>query len=261
MRRSILLAQVWSTRKSIIFWSATLSVATVIALSLFKPIASELGLALSDIGIMQLFGGSGVFNSASGWLGLQLYSFTLPVLLAIAGSITGANAIGREEKTGTIELLLSSPVSRTRLLIEKAAGVALQLGIICLAVWLTIVICRDTFSLDISLTNAVFATLSAFLTGLLFAYTAMTIQATYNKIGLAIGICLALLVLAYATNLSASMIGSIESIKYLSVFHYYDGQDSLLYGLKRTNLAILTLANVTLVVASLLTLKHRDIGA
>lgn len=258
MRKSILLAQVWSTRKTTIFWSTTLTLAVIFTMATFKPIAQELGLALGDIGIVSLFGGASAFNSASGWLGLHIYSLLLPIALAVTGVVTGANAIGREEKSGTIELLLSSALSRRRIVLEKAGGVAVQLAIICLSVWLAVILGRDTFALDISLKNAAYATFSAFLVGLVFAYISMAMQAVFSKRSLAIGICISLLAVTLVIDWGSALIEPINNMKYISILHYYDGQEALLYGLKRTSAAILTLTSLAALAITYFGFNRRD---
>lgn len=51
-----------------------------------------------------------------------MFAFTVPALLLVFGIGMGARTIAREEERGTVDLLLSLPVTRRRVLLEKAAG-------------------------------------------------------------------------------------------------------------------------------------------
>ena len=53
------------------------------------------------------------YSSAAGYLGIELFSLMVPLLLLVAAIGTGAGTIAGEEERGTLELLLANPVSRT----------------------------------------------------------------------------------------------------------------------------------------------------
>ena len=58
------------------------------------------------------FGGSIDYVSGAGYLGSELFSFMVPLLFLIAAVANGASAIAGEEERGTLDLLLSQPVTR-----------------------------------------------------------------------------------------------------------------------------------------------------
>ena len=59
-----------------------------------------------------------------GYLGTELFSLIVPLLLIIAAVATGARAIAGEEERGTLDLLMSLPVTRRRVTAEKLAAMA-----------------------------------------------------------------------------------------------------------------------------------------
>jgi ABC-2 type transport system permease protein len=65
------------------------------------------------------FGGAVDYSSAAGYLGIELFSLMVPLLLLVAAIGTGAGSIAVEEERGTLELLLANPVSRTKVVLEK----------------------------------------------------------------------------------------------------------------------------------------------
>ena len=81
------------------------------------------------------FGGAIDYTSAAGYLGGELFSFMVPLLLLLAAIGAGARAIAGEEEVGTLELLLSCPISRRRLVLEKLAALVVEttaLGVVLL---------------------------------------------------------------------------------------------------------------------------------
>src|SRR4051812_45327837 len=120
-------------RRSSIFWWTLSAVAVVtLILLIYPPLkhqADQFNKVINQLpdGLRQLkAGGTGHVDVASpvDFLNSQLYYITLPILLIILTITRGSALIGRDEQDHTIELLLSRPVSRGRLLAGKAmAGV------------------------------------------------------------------------------------------------------------------------------------------
>src|SRR6266511_1070057 len=73
-------------------------------------------------------GGELDLASGPGYLDGELFSLMIPLLLLLYTIAAGARAIAGEEEAGTLDLLLSHPISRTRLTLEEAGAMALQAG-------------------------------------------------------------------------------------------------------------------------------------
>jgi len=84
------------------------------------------------------FGGQVDYTTPAGYLGIELFSLMVPLLLMIAAIGTGAGAIAGEEERGTLELLLANPVSRARVVLEKSAALALEIAALGLVLWLAL---------------------------------------------------------------------------------------------------------------------------
>ena len=82
------------------------------------------------------FGGEIDYVSAAGYLGSELFSLMVPLLLLVAAIGAGARAIAGEEERGTLDLLLAHPMSRRRVALEKLAALIAEivgLGIVLFA--------------------------------------------------------------------------------------------------------------------------------
>ena len=69
------------------------------------------------------FGGGIDYATGAGYLGIELFSFMVPLLLLVAAIGAGARAIAGEEERGTMDLLLSNPIGRSRVVLEKGAAI------------------------------------------------------------------------------------------------------------------------------------------
>lgn len=66
-------------------------------------------------------------SSAPGYLQARLFSTMLPILLVVYGISLGSRTIGAAEEDGTLQLVITAPVTRRRVAAERFAGSALLL--------------------------------------------------------------------------------------------------------------------------------------
>lgn len=68
-------------------------------------------------------------SSAPGYLQARMFASLYPILLVVLAIGAGAGAIGGNEEDGGLELLLSNPVSRLRVQLERFLGMAIVVSI------------------------------------------------------------------------------------------------------------------------------------
>lgn len=76
-------------------------------------------------------------SSAAGYLQARLFSTLLPILLVIYGISLGARTIGAPEEDGTLQLVVTGPVTRRRIAAERFTASALLLLAIATVALLT----------------------------------------------------------------------------------------------------------------------------
>lgn len=89
-------------------------------------------LATYPQGMLRAFGVTDL-TSFAGFLGGEFLNFMWPLIVAIFTIMTGAGLVGQEVERGTIELWLSVPASRARLLTAKLAAFLVALAVLVLA--------------------------------------------------------------------------------------------------------------------------------
>ena len=194
------------------------------------------------------------------WLGIELYGLLFPILLAVIAVSAGASAIGTEEESGTIELILASPISRGRVVLEKSLGIMIQLGIVSGFLWVGIATGSLLFPFDVSLTNVFFATAMGWIFGTTVAYITMSIQSLKGRKGLALGVGSGFVGLSYVIMVISGLLNGLNSLKYTSLFNYYDGRSVLINGLNETSFAVMLGLSGLFLVVSLYGFYNRDVG-
>mgnify|MGYP003922062161 CR=1 FL=1 len=138
-----------------------------------------------------------------------LRAFVVPLVLLAYAIVEGTGAIVGEEERGTLDLLLSNPLTRRRVVVEKFA--ALMGTTLVLAIGVAIV------EMEISLGRVAKANLSARFLGMTFG-ACLALGSITGKRGLSIGVASVLGFAAYFLNALAPLVKSLEPLTKLSPF-------------------------------------------
>jgi ABC-2 type transport system permease protein len=265
---AIIRADFWQRRWSLLWWSLGVALLVGMDTLLYRSIkgeAAQLGEALAHMpkAIGALFADNADFISQSGFLSGRVYYLLLPLLLTIFSIGLGAGLIAKEERRGTLELLLARPASRTRLLLSKwgtfIAGMTL-VGIVALIIGL---VCLRPAGLDaIPFSGVIRATIGAVLISSVSGMVAFTLSAMGRPVGgAAVGIAS---LFAFGSYLIASLESLASWLAWpakLMPYHYFNPADILRTGIGGGK-AILGFATVIAVLAivSVISFRRRDIG-
>jgi ABC-2 type transport system permease protein len=212
-------------------------------------------------GFRDAFIGAGVdYLSPSGYLGTELFSILLPALLLVMGVLAGSRALGAEEQNGTIDLLLSTPIRRSRLAVEKACGAVLPLFVVAAAIWVMIAAVGPSQGLSVSLGNLAVAVLAVALLGAGFGMLAFLVASATGSVGLGGGVAAALAVALYALNIFGSLVPALTGFaNAVSPFHWDGGSGALANGVTWSGLLLLIACPIVLLGLSVLAYDRRDL--
>jgi len=141
MLHSVFLKTLRDLRRGFVWWSVGLAGMSALMVSVYPTVRGNAALnklvqnypaALKGF---FGFGGELDYTSAAGYLGMELFSLMVPLLLLIAAIAAGSGAVAGEEDRGTLDLLLSLPVSRPRLALEKFGALAAESVALGFVVW------------------------------------------------------------------------------------------------------------------------------
>ena len=243
--RSVAARTLRDAARSLVWWSVGLAGTVALMVSVYPSIRDNPSLSqlVQDYpealkGFVG-FGGVVDYSTGAGYLGVELFSFMVPLLLLVAAVGAGARAIAGEEERGTLELLLANPVSRRRVVLEKLAALVVELAVLGLVLWGSLVVGARLADLGVSAGNLGAATLGAVFLALLFGCVALLVGAASGRRGRAIGIAAALAVAAYFVNSLAPLVDALEPFQKASPYYYYAAGDPLREGIALGHMAML----------------------
>ncbi|MFC2177075.1 ABC transporter permease subunit [Actinomycetota bacterium] len=201
-------------------------------------------------------------NTGPGYLNSQLFTSMLPIMFIVYGIGAGARLLASEEDTRTMDVLLATPLSRTRLMLDKAAAAATGLVGLGLVVFLSIWAMASLADMGVSARYTAGASLAMVLLGLLYGAIAYSATAVTGKRSVAIAVSVSLAVAGYVFYLMAALVDALESWKWVTPFHHAIGVGPAIDGSAGIPLSYLWLAigAVLAVAVSRPIFQRRDIG-
>ncbi len=254
-------------RWSVIWWIVGIVAFVALEMAFYPTVrdqSAQLQKSFDNLsqGTVALFSDTGDFFSPVGYLSGQIFYLMLPMLLGVLAIAAGASLIGREEREGTLELLLSRPISRNRLMLSKAlCGVFIVLLVGFIGT-LTTAVMAKIVSLPVPMPNILYAgaasaTLAICFGSVAFMITMLGRTARTASIGAAA-------LFAIAGYLVFSLSNSVDWLKYpakLFPFAYYHPAEILESTYNWTNMLFLLAVIAVCVCVSWSAFRRRDIGA
>ncbi|MDA3936241.1 MAG: ABC transporter permease subunit [Actinomycetota bacterium] len=205
-----------------------------------------------------LFGGGDVTTPA-GWFQIETFGMMAPVMIMIVTISIGANALAGEESRRTMGLLLANPITRSRIIIEKAITMVVFAAVVGVAAFLGTwggVLIGD---MGIPVENIAAVCILLTLLGIAGGALALAIGAATGRKSAAIWGAAGTAITLHLLNSLGMMSDSLAGVQKLSPFYYYLGSDPLNNGMDWSHAAILAVIAAVLFVAAIPLFQRRDI--
>jgi hypothetical protein len=264
--RNVFLKSLRDLRRSFAWWTVGLAGYVALIASVYPTVRDNPDLEKlvesypEALKAFVAFGGQFDFTSAAGYLGSELFSFMMPALFLVAAVGHGAGTLAGEEERGTIDLLLSSPLSRTRVALEKLAAMCVELAALGAVLWLALWVGARAFSMEVSVAHLASATALLVVLALAYGAIAFMVAAATGRKTLAIGLTVALAVGAYLVNSLASLVEVLEPFQKATPFYHYAVADPLRQGLDPWHTLFLLAVGAGAAAAGVLLFDRRDLA-
>ena len=199
------------------------------------------------------------FLTAAGFLSAEFFALFAPLLILIFVISAMVAETSTEERDGLMDMVLSNPVSRRRVFLEKAGGVAAATLLMVAVITAALLLANPAFGLDLPVAGVVAAGLSLWLLGTTFGAAALLVGAFTGRSITAGGMAGFLALLAWFVTSFSGLFPWLEGAGPLSPFTWYREPNPLIAGFGAGHLWLLMTTVVLLVVAVLL-FERRDIA-
>ena len=256
---------IWQRRTALFWWLVGIVALIAITIAIypsFRDQGQQLNQSFSNLNgtVKSLITDARDLFSPVGYLSSQLYYLTLPIMLSILAIGLGSSLLAREEDSGTLELLLSRPISRGRFLAGKAwAGFVIMMDVGLAALATTAIACRLAH-LDVPSINVIQASFMCLLLATLFGAIAFTITTLGRARSASIAIATAV---AFGGYIISSLAGTVDWLRIPAKafpYHYYQPSQILTGHFRWQNAAGFVAATAVLALISYMSFKKRDLN-
>lgn len=234
----ILLQVVWRRRFWLLWWSLGVLAADGLLGIAYPTVRdnSELDKTFAGLppGVQAALGlQAGAITSPAGYLNSQYFANLLPILLLVFAIGLAGWSIGGDEGAGTLELLLSNPVSRMRVALERAGGLIVELAALTAVAGLGLVALAPLTGLNNGLgTDRILeATLATGLLALTFSAVSFAVGAATGSRSAATSVASAIVVALFMIEGLAAQVTALRPIREASPWHWFLGADPIRHGL------------------------------
>ncbi len=248
-------------RRSMLWYAVGMTVYAFVIVAMYPSMKNDTSLSNLMNGnetAAALFGVSGSLTSPVGWTNGNLYANFLPLLVLLLTIGYGANAIAGQCEEGLLGVLATLPVSRGRLVLEKAAAVfavALPMALATMAV----VLIGPRYDLHLGVWPVVGTTLAVVLLGVDFGLLALAVGALTGRRGTALATASVLAAAAYLISSLAPAVSWAHRVRYVSPFYWAVGDNQLGSGPSTTAILVLAGVAAALLALTLAAVRRLDI--
>jgi ABC-2 type transport system permease protein len=262
MLRDIWTKTLWDQRRTLLGWAVGFALVSLVYGG-FYPFAStpEYAELIESMpaGLADAFGWDEI-ASPHGYLGSTVYGILGPVLAIVMGIGLGSRAIAGSEEDGNLELLITHPVTRTGIVLQKVAALALTMLGAGIVVFLAIIAIRGPIDLELAMWNIAVASLNLALMGLFFASVAVLVGALTGRKGITVGTTAGLAVFAFLANGLAPQVDALAWLQKISPFFWANGTTALRDGFDPLMTLLLAGTSAVAIAAAAFTFDRRDVG-
>ncbi|WP_219465141.1 ABC transporter permease [Nonomuraea rhizosphaerae] len=200
------------------------------------------------------------FSSGVGFLQGAVYQLFVPFLFAACAMGLANRAVAGPEENGTLELLVTLPVARARLVLQRFAAMALGLLAVAAVTFVLTWLFAEVNEMGIPFGNILAAHLGVYLLGLFLGTVTLAAGAATGRRGVAMAVMGVWAVAGYMVITIGRNVEAIAWLKWVSPFHYYAEGRPLYEGLPVGDYLVLAGATAVLALTAVLSFDRRDVG-
>lgn len=248
-------------RRSLVLWGLAVAAVTAIYVSFYPAMgdASQIEAFIENLpeAMVQALGYDRMASPA-GYLRSTVYGLLGPALLLVFAIGAGGRLIAGQEEDGTLELELTSPVARPRLLLGRL--LALWLDIAILVAVITVMTMALVAALDIDVTTTGILAGSAGLLLLVIGLGTVTMAAgaATGRRAVALGVGAGLAVLSFMFDALGPIVDA-GWMTAVSPFTWYLGNEPISEGFDLAGLALLALVPLIAGAVGMIAFDRRDL--
>ncbi|MFB4270655.1 ABC transporter permease subunit [Nonomuraea sp. GTA35] len=253
-------------RRMLIWWTIGISAFIALYLTVYGSIRESpetygpAAVAKFPGPLRDLMGGMTDMVSGAGYLQTVVYQLFVPMLFIACATLLANRALAGPEETGTLELVVTLPVDRRRLVLGKFAALALGLLLVAVVTLVVAVGMSALMETGVPFDRILAGHTGVLLLGLFSGTVALAAGAATGRRLVASAVVGVWAAAGYTVVTVGRSVDAIAWLKWVSPFHYYAEGRPLYDGLPVGDYLVLAGATAVLALTAVLAFDRRDVG-
>ena len=177
--------------------------------------------------LMAFFGNFNQMFTPQGYLHVEFFSY-MPLILGIYAVLAGSGLLAGDEESGTLDLLMAYPLSRTAFYLGRLAAFATTTFLILLVTWVGFAVVVPGTTMDVTPLDLAAPFLSLFIFLMLFGFLALLLSMLLPSRRFAAMAGGMLLVASFFISSLARIDDNLVKVAEYSPFNYYQGGEAII---------------------------------
>lgn len=196
-----------------------------------------------------------------GYLNVELYQWFWALFLGFYFVFISSSLISKEIESKTIDMLLSNPISRRRLVLEKFLGLAPAIILINIATPIVVLGCAKYINETINVTYLFYTHFASVLYLCAVCALGLLFSVIFDETRRANVLAMVVIFVMYFMNTLSHLSEKYSAIGKISISHYYDPGEILVHhNIEVTDTVILFFITAVLLMAAVIYFEKRDIA-
>lgn len=213
-------------------------------------------------GFMKAFGIESLsFDHLENFLSMEQFGIVWPLITIFLMAGLASHNIAKDIEQGTVEILLSRPISRLKIFFSRYFAAMSVLLVFTLLSTLSVAPLAALFKIDYQFNNYLLTALIGFLFGWAFFSVAMMFSAFFSeksRVAMSLG---GVAIVMYVAKVISSLLDKFDWTKYVSFFYYFNPNDTLIHGeLKMLPIIVFILSAIVCTTIGAWRFNRRDIA-
>lgn len=247
-------------RRSLLAWGLPLGLMSAFIVAIFPSVEDSIGQAVADYppALKEAFG-IGELANVEQYLHAEMLSLIVPLALGYLAVRAVASGLAGAAETGRLDVLLSAPVSRSRLCAAGFLATAVELAAVLAVSWLLTMAGSALAGAGLDAGPAAAGFASVWPLALLFAGLGVVVCGFSLRTSVVTGSVAGVLVAMYVVDLVGKLDPGLDWVRYASVFKYYG--NAIEDGIEPLAFAGVTVAAIALAALGAWLFERRDISS
>jgi len=184
----------------------------------------------------------------------------VPLVLIAVGATWGASATAEEEDEGTADILLTLPISRTRIMISKMVATVTVIVVLAFVAVANILLLKSRVEMDLETGKLLAATFSSISLGIFFTGVAFLVGAFSRHKGSAVGVVTGVSLIAFLIYSLSALVDDFDPITPYNPMEWGLGGQPLFNGVDGAGNLKLLIGGLILLALAIFKFNQKDIS-